>query len=122
MSSILAGAKGFMIKDVRAVGRIDAMRTVGKGGATLDAASASAVSEQVRKGNVVSPEDKLAQQLSEGELAVLDLEGMTNREIGERLFLSEKRVKHHVSDILGQLGIARRVEAATFAIGRAAPA
>ena len=122
MSSILAGAKGFMIKDVRAVGLIDAMRTVGRGGSTLDPTSAATVIDQIRKGNVVSPEDKLAQQLSERELAVLDLiaEGMTNREIGERLFLSEKTVKHHVSDILGKLGIARRVEAATFAIRRAA--
>jgi DNA-binding NarL/FixJ family response regulator len=122
MSSIMAGAGGFMLKDVRVGALLDAMRTVGAGGTTLDATSAAAVVDQIRKGNVMSAEDRLASQLSERELAVLDLiaDGLTNREIGERLYLSEKTVKHHVSDILGKLGLSRRVEAATFAIRRAA--
>ena len=78
--------------------------------------------EQIRRGNVLSPEDRQAQSLSERELAVLELiaEGLTNREMGERLFLSEKTIKHHVSDILSKLGLSRRVEAATFAIRRRA--
>jgi DNA-binding NarL/FixJ family response regulator len=120
MASLVAGAGGFMLKDVQTSELIAAMRTVGRGGSILDAASSAAVIEQIRKGQVLSEEDRLASQLNERELAILDMiaEGLTNREIGERLYLSEKTVKHHVSDILGKLGMARRVEAAAFAMRR----
>lgn len=122
LAAIVAGASGFLLKEARSAQLIDAMRTVGRGGQTLDATASAAVIEQIRKGNVVSEEDRLAQQLTERELSVLELiaDGMTNREIGERLFLSEKTVKHHVSDVLSKLGLSRRVEAAAFAIRRAA--
>jgi len=122
MASIVAGASGFMLKGVRTADLVEAMRVVGRGGKTLDPASAAAVIDQIRRGNVVSEEDRVAQQLSERELRILDLiaDGLTNREIGEHLYLSEKTVKHHVSDILGKLGLTRRVEAAGFAIRRAA--
>ncbi len=120
MAAIVAGASGFMMKDVQTAELLEAMRIVGRGGKTLDAASSAAVIEQIRKGSVVSEEDRVAQQLNERELKILELiaDGMTNREIGESLFLSEKTVKHHVSDILGKLGFTRRVEAAGFAIRR----
>ncbi|MCC7366741.1 MAG: response regulator transcription factor [Dehalococcoidia bacterium] len=122
LSAIVAGASGFMLKEVQTAELIEAMRTVGRGGKTLDATSSAAVIEQIRKGNVISEEDRLAQQLTERELRILDLiaDGLTNREIGEELYLSEKTVKHHVSDILSKLGLTRRVEAAAFAIRRAA--
>jgi DNA-binding NarL/FixJ family response regulator len=122
MAAIVAGASGFMLKEVQTAELLEAMRTVGRGGKTLDATSSAAVIDQIRRGNVVTEEDRLAQQLSERELRVLELiaDGLTNREIGEQLFLSEKTVKHHVSDILGKLGLTRRVEAAGFAIRRAA--
>jgi DNA-binding NarL/FixJ family response regulator len=122
MAAIMAGASGFMLKEVQTAELIDAMRVVGRGGKMLDSASSAAVIDQIRKGNVISEEDRIAQQLNERELKILDYisEGMTNREIGEQLFLSEKTVKHHVSDILGKLGFTRRVEAATFTIRRAA--
>lgn len=122
MAAIVAGASGFMLKEVQTTDLIEAMRVVGRGGKTLDSVSSAAVIEQIRRGNVVSEEDRVAAQLTERELRILDLiaDGMTNREIGETLFLSEKTVKHHVSDILGKLGITRRVEAAAFAIRRAA--
>ncbi|HXU25499.1 MAG TPA: response regulator transcription factor [Tepidiformaceae bacterium] len=122
LAAIVAGASGFLLKEARAAKLIDAMRTVGRGGQTLDPVASAAVIDQIRKGNVVSDEDRLAQHLTERELAVLDLiaDGMTNREIGEHLFLSEKTVKHHVSDVLSKLGLSRRVEAAAFAIRRAA--
>lgn len=122
MAAIVAGASGFMLKEVQTAGLLDAMRTVGRGGKTLDPVSSAAVIAQIRRGNVVSDEDRLAQQLNERELQVLELiaDGLTNREIGERLYLSEKTVKHHVSDVLAKLGLGRRVEAATFAIRRAA--
>lgn len=120
MSSIMAGAGGFMLKDVTVGALLEAMRVVGTGGSTLDPVSSATVISRIREGNILSEEDRLAQHLNERELAVLDLiaEGLTNREIGERLYLSEKTIKHHVSDILSKLGIARRVEAATFAIRR----
>jgi two-component system, NarL family, response regulator DevR len=110
-----------MLKEVRTAQLIDAMRTVGRGGSILDPVSSAAVIEQIRRGNVLSEEDRLAQQLSEREQRILELiaDGMTNREIGETLYLSEKTVKHHVSDILAKLGLTRRVEAATFAVRRA---
>jgi two-component system, NarL family, response regulator DevR len=122
MSAIVAGASGFMLKEVQTADLIEAMRVVGRGGKTLDPVSSAAVIEQIRRGNIVSEEDRVAAQLTERELKILDLiaDGMTNREIGESLFLSEKTVKHHVSDILSKLGITRRVEAAGFAIRRAA--
>ncbi|MFN0148219.1 MAG: response regulator [Dehalococcoidia bacterium] len=121
MAAIVAGAGGFMLKDVKTPELLTAMRTVGKGGKVLDESAAASVMDQVRKGQVISAEDKVASQLSERELAILEMiaEGLTNREIGERLYLSEKTVKHHVSDILSKLGIARRVEAAAFAVRRA---
>jgi DNA-binding NarL/FixJ family response regulator len=122
MAAIIAGAGGFMLKEVQTAQLMDAMRVVGRGGKILDASSSAAVIDQIRKGNVITEEDRLAQQLSERELSILELiaDGMTNREIGEKLYLSEKTIKHHVSDILGKLGLARRVEAAGFAIRRAA--
>jgi len=122
MAALMAGANGFMLKEVATADLHQAMRTVGRGGTTLDTTSSSSVVAQIRKGNLLSDEDRQAQALNERELQVLDLiaEGMTNREIGERLYLSEKTVKHHVSDLLEKLGVARRVEAATFAIRRKA--
>jgi two-component system response regulator DevR len=122
MAAIIAGASGFILKEVQMPQMLEAMRTVGRGGKTLDPASAAAVIDQIRKGNIVTEEDRIAQNLSERELRILDLiaEGLTNREIGDQLFLSEKTVKHHVSDILAKLSLSRRVEAAGFAIRRAA--
>lgn len=122
MAAILAGASGFILKEVNTADLIAAMRTVAAGGKMLDAISSAAVIDQIRRGNVVSEEDRLAQALSEREQKILELiaDGFTNREIGEQLYLSERTVKHHVSDILGKLGLTRRVEAAAFAIRRAA--
>ncbi len=122
MASIMAGASGFMLKEVNTSELISAMRVVGRGGTTLDATSQAAVIEQIRQGNIMSKEDRLASQLNERELKILEMiaEGLTNREIGEALYLSEKTVKHHVSDLLSKLGLARRVEAAAFAVRRAA--
>jgi len=122
MSAIVAGAAGFMLKDVQTDDLIEAMRIVGGGGKILDPASSAAIIDQIRRGNVVTEEDRVAQQLTERELKILDLiaDGLANREIGEQLYLSEKTVKHHVSDILSKLSLTRRVEAAGFAIRRAA--
>ena len=121
MAAVGAGASGFMLKGVDVAELITAMRMIGRGGNVLDPLSAAAVIDQIRRGNVVSEEDRIAQQLNERELRILELiaDGMSNREIGEQLHLSEKTIKHLVSDILGKLGLSRRVEAAAFAIRRA---
>lgn len=122
MSAIMAGAGGYMLKEVKMREFVAAMRTVGRGGSTLDPRATATVMEQIRQRNLMTDDDRLALQLSERELAVVDLiaEGLTNREIGERLYRSEKTVKHHVSDILAKLGISRRVEAAAFPLRRQA--
>jgi DNA-binding NarL/FixJ family response regulator len=122
MAAIVAGASGFVLKDVQTAALVDAIRTVARGGKILDAASSAAVIEQIRRGTVITEEDRRAQQLNDRELRILDLiaDGLTNREIADQLYLSEKTVKHHVSDILAKLGLSRRVEAAGFAIRRAA--
>lgn len=118
LAALVAGASGFLLKDVRTSDLIDAVRVVGTGGSILDPSSAGAIIEQLRKGNFQTDEERTAQELNDRELEILDLisEGLTNREIGARLYLSEKTVKHHVSDLLAKLGLARRVEAAGFAI------
>lgn len=122
IAAIMAGAGGYMLKEVKTPELLSAMRVVGRGGSTLDPSSAAAVIEQIRQRNLVTDDDRVALQLSDRELAVLDLiaEGLTNRQIGEQLYLSEKTVKHHVSDILAKLGVSRRVEAAAFALRRQA--
>ena len=117
MAALLAGAGGFMLKEVRTDGLVEAMRIVGRGGSTLDPQTCATVIGQIRQSSILTAEERQAQQLNDRELAVLDLiaEGLTNHEIGERLYLSEKTIKHHVSDILAKLGLTRRVHAATFA-------
>jgi two-component system, NarL family, response regulator DevR len=118
MSAIVAGASGFMLKDVRTDDLVAAMRTVGRGGKTLDPASSAAIIDQLRKGTFLSPEQRQAAELSERERKILTLiaEGLTNREIAAQVYLSEKTVKHHVSDILAKLGVSRRSQAASFAV------
>lgn len=122
LAAVLAGASGFVIKEVHSQELIEAMRSAGRGNSLMSTASGAAVIDQIRRGSLVTPEDRLFQQLSEREHQILAFiaEGLTNREIGERLFLSEKTIKHHVSDILGKLGFRRRVEAAGFAVRYAA--
>jgi DNA-binding NarL/FixJ family response regulator len=116
MASIVAGASGFMLKEVQTAELVQAMLTVAHGGSTLDPSSAASIIEQIRRGQVLTEEQKLAQQLTEREHRVLELvaEGLTNREI-ESASTSSRRQKP-VSDILSKLGLTRRAQAATFAI------
>lgn len=122
MAAIVAGASGFMLKEIQTDRLLESMRIIGRGGTTLDPVAAAAVIDEIRKGQVVSAEDRLADKLSARDLEVLGLiaDGLTNREIGEHMYLSEKTVKHHVSDILAILGVHGRVDAARFSIRRAA--
>ncbi|SMC58108.1 two component transcriptional regulator, LuxR family [Kibdelosporangium aridum] len=110
--SVMAGAAGYVLKEVRGGDLVRAIRTVAQGGSLLDPTATTQVLTRLRKG----PTDKLA-ELTEQERRVLELigEGMTNRQIAERLFLAEKTVKNYVSNLLAKLGMRRRTQAAVLA-------
>jgi DNA-binding NarL/FixJ family response regulator len=112
-SAIMAGASGYLLKQVKGTDLVDAIRKVGKGESLLDPAMTARVLERLRS---PASDDELA-GLTEQERRVLDLvaEGLTNRQIGERMFLAEKTVKNYVSNLLAKLGMSRRSEAAAFA-------
>jgi two-component system response regulator DevR len=113
LASVLAGASGYVLKEVRTAGLVDAIRQVAQGRSLIDPAVVSKVLERVRAG---SPADQRLSSLTAREREVFDLiaEGLTNRQIGERLFLAEKTVKNHVSSLLAKLGLQRRTQAAVL--------
>lgn len=114
----MAGAAGYLLKEVRAADILSAVRTVAKGGSLLDPRTTMRLMERLRsEAGRTDKEDPLA-VLSDQERKVLDLigEGLTNRQIGERMFLSEKTVKNYVSHLLGKLGMERRAQAAAFVV------
>jgi DNA-binding NarL/FixJ family response regulator len=113
--AILAGAAGYVLKQVRGADILGAVRIVAAGGSLLDPAATARVMSRMRE--QASAHDPL-QGLSEQERKVLDLigEGLTNRQIGERLFLAEKTVKNYVSNLLAKLGMQRRTQAAAFVV------
>jgi DNA-binding NarL/FixJ family response regulator len=112
--AILAGASGFVLKQVRGTDLVAAVRTVGAGGSLLDARSTAAVMRRIQ---TEQEQAEPLRALSDQERAVLDLiaEGLTNRQIGERLFLAEKTVKNYVSHLLAKLGLEHRTQAAILA-------
>ena len=111
--SILAGAAGYVLKQVRGADILGAVRTVAGGGSLLDSGTTARVMQRLR--DQATATDPLA-GLSEQERRVLELigEGLTNRQIGERMFLAEKTVKNYVSNVLAKLGMERRTQAAAF--------
>jgi len=111
--SILAGASGYVLKQVRGADILGAVRTVAAGGSLLDPGTTARVMQRLR--DQATATDPLA-GLSEQERKVLELigEGLTNRQIGERMFLAEKTVKNYVSNVLAKLGMERRTQAAAF--------
>jgi DNA-binding NarL/FixJ family response regulator len=114
-ASIMAGASGYVLKQVRSGDLLRAIRAVGAGDSLLDPAVTNAVLDRLRKGKHLLKDEKLA-RLSPQEERILTLvaEGQTNREIGEELHLAEKTVKNYVSSILSKLEVARRAEAAAY--------
>jgi DNA-binding NarL/FixJ family response regulator len=114
-ASIMAGASGYVLKQVKGGELVRAIRTVGKGESLLDPAVTNAVLERLRKGKHLLKDEKLA-RLSPQEERILSLvaDGKTNKEIGEELNLAEKTVKNYVSSILSKLEVARRAEAAAY--------
>ena len=116
MGSIMAGASGYLLKEVRSQEIVDAIRHVGAGQSLLDPTVTAGVLERVRQGK---EEDDLA-QLTGQEQKVLELiaEGQTNREIAGQIDLGEKTVKNCVNNILDKLEISRRSRAAVYSAGR----
>ena len=114
-NSIMAGAAGFVLKQIRGRDLVEAIRTVGAGNSLLDPAVTSKVLERLKKAKFDDKDPKLA-RLSPQEERILDLiaEGRTNRQIGEAIHLAEKTVKNYVSNILQKLEVARRAEAASY--------
>jgi two-component system response regulator DevR len=109
-----AGASGYILKQRPGKDLVAAIREVGEGGTVLDPALAGTVLDGVRAG---TPPDPLLAHLSQQERRILEFiaEGLTNREIGARLFLAEKTVRNYVSHLLAKLGMHRRSEAAAYA-------
>ena len=113
-SAIMAGAAGYVLKQVRGHDLLDAVRRVAAGQSLLDPAVTQQVLDRLREG---PKQDTALAGLTEQERKVLELigEGLTNRAIGERMFLAEKTVKNYVSSLLAKLGLERRTQAAVFA-------
>ncbi|HET9647101.1 MAG TPA: response regulator transcription factor [Microlunatus sp.] len=113
-AAIMAGASGYVLKQVRSSDLVDTVRRVAAGQSLLDPAVTARVLERLR---APEPEvDELA-ALTEREREILALiaEGLTNRQIGQRLYLAEKTVKNYVSSLLAKLGLERRTQAAVLA-------
>ena len=113
LDAVLAGAAGYVLKDVRGNDLVSGIRAVAAGGSLLDPHATSVVLARLRS---PQPPDPLA-TLSEQERRILALvgEGLTNREIAVRLFLAEKTVKNYVSNVLAKLGLQRRTQVAVLA-------
>jgi DNA-binding NarL/FixJ family response regulator len=112
-AAIMAGASGYLLKQVRGTDLIEGVRRVARGESLLDPAVTARVLDRIRHRDET---DELA-TLSNQEQTILELiaEGLTNRQIGDRMFLAEKTVKNYVSNMLGKLGMSRRTEAAAYA-------
>jgi len=112
--SIMAGAAGYVLKQIKGNELIDAIKAVADGKSLLDPEVTQLVLDRLRKGE---SEDALVAQLTPQERNIFDLigEGLTNKQIGERMYLAEKTVKNYVSNVLAKLGMQRRTEVAAYA-------
>ena len=112
-AAIMAGAAGYVLKQVRGNDLVDAVRRVGGGESLLDPAVTARVLDRLRR----SQEGDDLAGLTEQEKRLLDLiaQGLTNRQIGEQMFLAEKTIKNYVSNLLAKLGMSRRTEVAAYA-------
>lgn len=111
--AIMAGASGYVLKEIRGNDLVEAIRQVAAGKSLLDPMATQRVLERLRNGE---RHDSRLDALSDQEKRILDLigEGMTNRQIGESMHLAEKTVKNYVSSLLAKLGMERRTQAAAF--------
>jgi DNA-binding NarL/FixJ family response regulator len=111
----MAGASGYVLKQVRGNDLVETVRRVATGQSMLDPAVTQQVLDRLRRG---PDEDPALATLTTQEVRILELigQGMTNRQIAEAMFLAEKTVKNYVSSLLAKLGFERRTQAAVFAV------
>ena len=111
--AIMAGASGYVLKEIRGNDLVDAIRQVASGKSLLDPMATQRVLERLRNGE---KHDARLDALSDQEKRILELigDGLTNRQIGEQMHLAEKTVKNYVSSLLAKLGMERRTQAAAY--------
>ena len=119
-SAVMAGASGYLLKDLDPTKIQDAVRTVAHGGSLLDPQMATEILERLRSGNAAHPADDAFATLSPQEDRILELiaDGLTNAEIAGKLSLAEKTIKNYVSQIYSKLSVERRSQAARLATER----
>jgi two-component system, NarL family, response regulator DevR len=113
-AAIMAGASGYVLKQIRGTDLVDAIRRVASGQSLLDPAVTQRVLERIRNG-VEQPRELASLTDQERKILEFVAEGLTNREIAGRMFLAEKTVKNYVSSLLAKLGLERRTQAAVLA-------
>jgi two-component system response regulator DevR len=119
LSAIVAGASGYLLKQIRARDLVAALEAVGRGESLLDPAVTEKILERVRRIATGGQDDELAVLTSqERKILALVAEGKTNKEIANEVFLSDKTVKNYVSSILSKLNLQRRAQAAAFVAKR----
>ncbi|CAN5394665.1 response regulator transcription factor [soil metagenome] len=114
-SAIMAGAAGYVLKQVTGQDLVAAVRHVAAGGSLLDPAVTERVMKRLRDGVPDEPDELASLTAQERRILELVSEGLTNKQIGDKLFLAEKTVKNYMSSILAKLGLERRTQAAVFA-------
>lgn len=119
LDSIMAGASGYVLKQIRGSDLVTAVRTVARGQSLLDPSATTRLMARLRGGQQKQEEEQpdALPGLTDREREILALigEGLTNRQIGQRLYLAEKTVKNHISRLLAKLGVERRIQAAVIA-------
>jgi DNA-binding NarL/FixJ family response regulator len=113
-AAIMAGAAGYVLKQIRGTDLVDAVRRVAAGQSLLDPALTARVLDRIRRGPE-QPDELRGLTDQERRILALVAEGLTNREIAGRMFLAEKTVKNYVSSLLAKLGLERRTQAAVLA-------
>lgn len=116
LDAVMAGAAGYVLKQIKGSDLVSAVRTVASGQSMLDPATTARLMSTLRGDEPGPEQDSRIAALSPREREILALigEGLTNREIGKQLFLAEKTVKNHISRLLAKLGVERRVQAAVL--------
>ncbi|MFF4656023.1 response regulator [Streptomyces sp. NPDC001381] len=117
LDSIMAGASGYVLKQIQGSDLVSAVRAVAAGQSLLDPSATARLMARLRQGQEPEPEPDALPGLTDREREILALigEGLTNRQIGQRLYLAEKTVKNHISRLLAKLGVERRIQAAVIA-------
>ncbi|MGA4837605.1 response regulator [Streptomyces sp. G45] len=117
LDSIMAGAAGYVLKQIQGSDLVSAVRTVAAGQSLLDARATTRLMARLRGDQEKEREPDALPGLTDREREILALvgEGLTNRQIGQRLYLAEKTVKNHISRLLAKLGVERRIQAAVIA-------